>query len=109
VKFADEIHSRRGAKPFYILDPRFSLVVSPTATRVLVVEFVDRLQDAQTGPDRAFGVVLVGHGRSEYGHHRIADELVDRAPVALDLLSQAGVVRVGAPGRPRDLRAQMRR
>ncbi len=33
----------------------------------------------------ALGVVLVGHGRAEEGHHVVADELVDGAAVALDL------------------------
>jgi hypothetical protein len=60
--------------------------------RVGVVQLVDRLQDAEAGPDGALCIVLVRHGRAEDGHHRIADELLHGAAVALDLLSQAGVV-----------------
>ena len=35
----------------------------------------------------ALGVVLEGRGRAEDGHHRIADELLDRAAGELDLLA----------------------
>ena len=53
---------------------------------------VDRLQDGQAGPDRALRVVLVGDRRTEDGHHRVADELLHGAPVALDVLAEARVV-----------------
>ena len=46
----------------------------------------------EPGPHRPLGVVLVRHGSAEGGHDRVADELLDRAAVALDLLPQAGVV-----------------
>jgi hypothetical protein len=36
------------------------------------------------GAARAKGVVLVQHGHPENGHHRIADELLNRATVCLD-------------------------
>ena len=58
----------------------------------MLVQLLDRLQDAEAGPDGPFGVVLVCHGRAEDGHDRVADELLDRAAVALDLLPQASVV-----------------
>ena len=64
--------------------------------RVVLVQFRDRLQDAQRGPDRTLGVVLVRKRSSEHGHDRVADELLHRAAVALDLLSQALVVRTDA-------------
>ena len=44
------------------------------------------------GAHGALGVVLVRDGRPEDGHDRVSDELLDRAPVALDLLPQAGMV-----------------
>jgi hypothetical protein len=58
----------------------------------VLVQLGDRLQDPQPGPDGALGVVLVRERRAEDGHHGIADELLDRAAVALDLLAQACVV-----------------
>ena len=57
-----------------------------------LVQLGDRLQDGERSPHRPLGVVLVRHGRSEDGHDRVADELLHRASVGLDLLSQAGVV-----------------
>ena len=38
----------------------------------------------QGGADRALGVVFLRGGRAPHGHDRIADELLDRAAVALD-------------------------
>ncbi len=64
--------------------------------RVVLVQLLDRLEDAQRGPDRTLGVVLVRNRSAEHGHDRVADELLDRAAVALDLLSQALVVRTDA-------------
>ena len=59
---------------------------------VLVVQVLDRLEDAECGANGALGVVLVRDRRAEDGHHRVADELLDGAAVALDLLPQASVV-----------------
>ena len=50
--------------------------------------------DDEGGPHRALGIVLVRNRRSEEGHHRIADELLDRPAVALELGAQAGVIRL---------------
>ena len=50
-------------------------------------ELVDRLEDPQARAHGALGIVLVRHGRAEDGHHGVADELLDRAAVALDLAS----------------------
>ena len=60
---------------------------------ILRVELLDRLEDPQRRPHRALGVVLVRDGRTEHRHHRVADELLDGAAEALDLLFQASVVR----------------
>ena len=46
---------------------------------VFCVQLLDRLQDAKAGADGPLGVVLVRDGRSEDGHHRVPDELLDRA------------------------------
>ena len=59
---------------------------------MLLVQLGDRLGDAERGPHRALGVVLVRHGSPEHGHDRVADELLDRAPEALDLPLEAGVI-----------------
>ena len=48
--------------------------------------------DRERGADSALGVVLVRGRRAEDGHHRIADELLDGAAVALELAADAGVV-----------------
>ena len=56
------------------------------------VQLLDCLQDAQAGADGALRVVLVRDRGAEDGHDRVADELLDRASVALDLLPQPGVV-----------------
>jgi hypothetical protein len=40
--------------------------------------------ELQSGTDRAFRVVLVGDRRAPHGHHRVADELLDRPPVPSD-------------------------
>jgi hypothetical protein len=50
------------------------------------------VKDAKPGPDGALGIVLMRERRPEDGHHRVTDELLDRAAVALDLLAQASVV-----------------
>ena len=54
---------------------------------------VDReLADGERGPYGTLGIVLVRDGRAEERHHRVADELLHRAAVALELRSNAGVV-----------------
>jgi len=58
----------------------------------LLVQLLDRLQDTQPGADGTLGVVLVRDRRTEHGHDRVADELLHRPLVALDLLPQARVV-----------------
>jgi hypothetical protein len=46
----------------------------------------------QGRPDRPLRVVPVGRRGPEQGHHGVADELLHRPPVALQLGSEAGVV-----------------
>ncbi len=58
-----------------------------------VVELGDRLDDAKRCGHSPFGVVFVRDGCAEDRHHRIADELLDRAPEAFDLLFHARVIR----------------
>ena len=60
---------------------------------LLQVQLVNRLQDPQAGADGPLGVVLMDDGGTEDRHHRVADELLHRAAVALDLPAQARVVR----------------
>ena len=48
--------------------------------------------EAQGGAHGALGVVLVGGGNAEDGHHGVADELLDGAAVASIDLAGAGVV-----------------
>ncbi len=60
---------------------------------VVVVQVVDRLEEAECGANRALGVVLVRDRRAEDRHHRVPDELLHGAAVPLDLLPQARVVR----------------
>ena len=50
----------------------------------------DRVDQLEGGPDGPLGVVLVGGRRAPDGHHRVADELLDRAAVALDDLARQG-------------------
>ena len=66
--------------------------------------FLDReLADRERGTDGALGIVLVRGRRAEERHHRVADELLDGAAVALELGAHALVVRAaGSPRRPRD-------
>jgi hypothetical protein len=60
---------------------------------VLLVQLLDRVEDAKPGAHRALGVVLVRDRGAEDGHDRVADELLHRAAVPLDLLLHALVVR----------------
>ena len=75
--------------------------------RTGLVQLLDRLQDPQRRPDRAFGVVLVRDRCAEDGHHRVPDELLDGAAEPLDLPLQqvvihtegrADILRVGVIG-----------
>ena len=43
-----------------------------------------RVDELQRRADGALGVVFLGDRRAPHGHHRVADELLDRAAVALD-------------------------
>ena len=52
----------------------------------------DRVADRERRPHRALGVVLVRDRRAEDGHHRVADELLDRAAVPLELGAELRVV-----------------
>ena len=49
--------------------------------------------DRERRPHRALRVVLVRDRRAEERHHRVADELLDRAAEALELRTKMGVVR----------------
>ena len=83
--------------------------------RVCLVQLLDRLQDAQSGPDGALDVVLVRRRRAEHRHDRVPDELFDGAAVALDVMPQASVVgadagpdvlgvsRIGSCGEPDEI------
>ena len=47
-------------------------------------ERADGVHEFETGPDRPLRVVLVGDRRAPDRHHRVADELLERAPVTAD-------------------------
>ncbi len=64
--------------------------------RVLRVQLLDRLEDAEGGPHRALGIVLVDGRRAEDRHHGVSDELLDGPAEALELLPQGCVVRPDA-------------
>ncbi len=49
-------------------------------------ELVGPCLDREGGPEGALGVILMGDGCAEDAHRRVADELVQDAPEALDLL-----------------------
>ena len=59
---------------------------------VAAVQLLDGFQDAQARADRALGVILVRHRRAEHGHHRVADEFLHGAAVALDHLLELRVI-----------------
>jgi hypothetical protein len=62
-------------------------------------EGLDRVDQLEGGADRAFGIVLVGGGGAPDGHDRIADELLDDAPVAChDVLGEIEVPAEEFPG-----------
>ena len=64
------------------------------AGRILLVQERDRGEDRKTGAHRPLGVVLVGDGCAEERDNGVADELLDRAPVALEHLAKLRVVRL---------------
>ncbi len=49
--------------------------------------------DGERGSDGSLGIVLVRDGRAEQRHNRVADELLDRAAVVLELGAKASVIR----------------
>ena len=51
-------------------------------------ERLDRVDELERRPDGPLGVVLVGDRRAPDGHDGVADELLDRAAVALDDLAR---------------------
>ena len=53
--------------------------------RILQPQALHLLPDAQRGPHRALGVVLVGDGNPEDPEHHVADDLLDRSAEPLDL------------------------
>src|SRR6185437_3625354 len=59
---------------------------------VPLTEPADRLLDRQARPHGPLGVVLMRAGCAEHGDHRIADELLDAAAVALQLTTKQVVV-----------------
>src|SRR4029453_1661487 len=69
-------------------DPDPDLEVEAGVGRVQLLDGVEHLQG---GADRPLGGVLVGGG-AEHGHDPVADELVDRAAVTLDLPADPHVV-----------------
>ena len=56
----------------------------------LLVE--DPVADRECCSHRALGVVVVRDRGAEHGHHGVADELLDRAPEALELVAQPRMV-----------------
>ena len=60
---------------------------------LLLVQPVDRGADRERRADRPLGIVLVGHRRAEERHDGVADELLDRPAVVLELVAQERVVR----------------
>jgi hypothetical protein len=65
----------------------------------------ERVADRECGADGTFGVVLMCHRRTERGHDRVADELLDGAAESLDLRAYAFEVR--ALKRPHVLRIEL--
>ena len=56
----------------------------PGAGRDARPERLDCVDKLQAGPDRPLGVVLMGDRRTPDRHDRVADELLDRPPIAAD-------------------------
>ena len=66
---------------------------SQIKARVPRIQLVDRLQDPQAGAHRTLGVVLARDRRPEHGHYRVADELLHRPAVPLELEPHPLVIR----------------
>src|SRR5580765_4339837 len=60
---------------------------------VLVIELIDRREDAQRRAHSPLRIVLVRNRRAEDRHHRVADKLLNRPAETLDLLLHACVIR----------------
>src|SRR2546425_7477503 len=60
--------------------------------RVLLVQFGDAIEHPEAGPYGPFGIVAVAERGAEDCHDRVADELLDRSPVLLDLPFDSVVV-----------------
>ena len=54
----------------------------------------DPVADCESRPDSPLGIVFVRDRSAEERHHRVADELLDGASVALELAAQVAVVRL---------------
>ena len=61
-------------------------------SRIGLIQLDDRLADRDCGANRPLGIVLVGDRRPEERDDRIADELLHRAAMPLELVAEAGVV-----------------
>ena len=61
--------------------------------RLTLVQLNNRLENPQPCADRPLGIVLVGNRSPEHRHHRITDELLDRPPIALELVPEGFVIR----------------
>ncbi len=61
--------------------------------RVLLVQLRDLFEDPEPGAHGPLGVVLVRDRRTEHRHHRVADELLDRAAMAFEHGAHAVVIR----------------
>jgi hypothetical protein len=97
------------------VDPGPRLDREPPRARELRVELLEGLAHLGRGADRAQRVVLVDLRDAEHRHHRVADELLDAAAVALDrhphglevpghdLQQRLGVQPVPEQGRPDDV------
>ena len=69
-----------------------------TPTRSSIRLLLGPVADRERRPDRPLGVVLVRDRRAEDRHHRVADELLDRAAEPLELGLQPRVVGIEEGG-----------
>ena len=74
---------------FASVDADADLQIEPL---VLGVQLVDRAADGERRSNGSLRIVLVRDRSAEQRDHRVADELLDRAAVALQLGSEAGIV-----------------
>ena len=65
---------------------------SPVFTAVRKLQVLDGVADRDGGAHGALWIVLVRDRCAEDGHHRVADELLDRPAVSLDLVALRRVV-----------------